>query len=559
MHTYDRIASAVRSEGVDTVFSLMGDGNMMWLTAYAALDGTQLVHARHESMAAQMAASYAQISGEVGVCSITYGPGLTQIATSLTGAVRHGSPLVVIVGDLPRTSVYHLQAFEQAPFVLSTGARYMPARDFATLASTLREAFYTARSESTPVVVSIPQDIQESVTGPWQYEPRWVSSPDRQVPTESKALEIADKLKDATLPLILGGYGAVVSDAESEIRNLAEVSGSLLGTTLKAHGFWASDTYNLGLIGGFSSADTKAILKEVDLIVAFGARLGHYTTGGGRLFENAFVISVDPNLPDISEGVDVVDLHFAADARETARSVRELFGVARAGARSDEMRTRILSRGREHVDFELEKGTIDPRDITVEIDRHIPDDAIITVGYGHFWHFVATRLRGRDPRKQIYTAIDFGAVGQGLGAAVGAACAAPDERVFLLDGDGGIMMNLQELETIARHKLDICVVVLNDGAYGSETQRFRAWGMSEADATFGRPNFRGVAEALGFRTAVENAHESGAEKLIAHFIREGGPSLLDVHVSRTVPSELFYHGFYLPALAERDATSRIGR
>src|SRR5262245_61633626 len=123
---YQALVDAFEAERATTVFGLMGDGNMYWMSTLARRPGARVVHARHENAAVAMADGYARVTGDIGVCSVTCGPGLTQIATSLTASVRHRTPMVVFAGDTPRAEPFHLQAFEQRPFVVSTGARFVP-------------------------------------------------------------------------------------------------------------------------------------------------------------------------------------------------------------------------------------------------------------------------------------------------------------------------------------------------------------------------------------------------------------------------------------------------
>ncbi len=155
------LAQAFATEGVDTVFNLMGDGNMHWATAMSKIDGVQMYHARHEHCACGMAMGYYSATGKTGVASVTCGPGVTQITTILSTAVRARVPLVVFAGESPMNAKWYNQAIEQAPLVNATGAHYVRAHSAKLMHEYVREAFYTARYERRPTVLGVPYDLQK--------------------------------------------------------------------------------------------------------------------------------------------------------------------------------------------------------------------------------------------------------------------------------------------------------------------------------------------------------------------------------------------------------------
>ena len=149
----DILAQAFAAEGVDTLFTLMGDANMYWSAAMADNQHARLIHARHEHCAVAMADAYARATGKVGVASVTCGPGYTQIMTALTMAARGNAPIVVFAGDAPIGASWYLQQIDQAPLALATGAHFVPIRTIDRALDCVREAFYVARAERKPVVL----------------------------------------------------------------------------------------------------------------------------------------------------------------------------------------------------------------------------------------------------------------------------------------------------------------------------------------------------------------------------------------------------------------------
>ena len=148
--------------------------------------------------------------------------------------------------------------------------------------------------------------------------------------------------------------------------------------------------------------------------------------------------------------------------------------------------------------IKIEPGTIDPRHAVQAINRVVPKDWFLVGGSGHCAYFTATNTAGRPP--ELYASIrHFGAIGSGLSHAIGIAAARKDRKLLLIDGDGSLIMHIQELETIARHGLQMLIVVLNDGAYGSEVHKMRMDGFSDREVQFGRPDFAKMARGFSLR------------------------------------------------------------
>jgi thiamine pyrophosphate-dependent acetolactate synthase large subunit-like protein len=161
----DVLAQAFAAEGVDTLFTLMGDANMYWSASMADNQKVRLIHARHEHCCVAMADAYARATGKVGVGSVTCGPGYTQIMTALAMAARGNAPVVVFAGDAPIGASWYIQSIDQAPLALATGAHFVPIRTIDRALDCVREAFYVARAERKPVVLSVPLDLQKEEFG----------------------------------------------------------------------------------------------------------------------------------------------------------------------------------------------------------------------------------------------------------------------------------------------------------------------------------------------------------------------------------------------------------
>jgi acetolactate synthase I/II/III large subunit len=544
----DVLAQAFAAEGVDTLFTLMGDANMYWSAAMADNQRARLIHARHEHCAVAMADHYARASGKVGVASVTCGPGYTQIMTALAMAARGNAPVVVFSGDAPIGAPWYLQQIDQAPLALATGAHHIPVRTIARALDNVREAFYVARAERRPVVLSVPLDLQkEAFADLPDYTPSTALMPRAQsIPPDATLVdEVASMIAAAERPVVIGGRGAIWSGAGEALKALAEESGALLATTLLAKGLFDGNPFALDIAGGFSSDLTRELFAASDLVIAAGAGLGHYTTDGGTLYPDAKVVQIDTDPRGIWQGLRTADLHIRADARATAEAITRRLrerGIRRPGWRSNAVAARIAADVPDSKKFAVTPGTLDPRPVLRELDAAVPKDWDIVVAGGHCFSFAMTHLKGR-PGGKYHIPIDFGAIGSGLSAAIGVAVARDSDKVMLIDGDGSLYQHIQELETLRRHGLKLLICILNDGGYGAETHKFRATGGDPDHATHGRGDIAAIARGFGLKAATVT--EMGEfEALFRDHQQSPGSTLWDVHIDELIPSRHYRRVHY---------------
>ncbi|MCB4770410.1 thiamine pyrophosphate-binding protein [Ancylobacter sp. Lp-2] len=539
---YELLARAYYAEGVRAHFTLMGDGNMHWAIALSEREGVQTIHARHEHCACGMAIGYAIATGEVGVASVTLGPGFTQTMTALTTAARAHVPMVLFTGEMPvnpENAKWYNQGLDQAPLALATGAEYISARSLGRLLPSVREAFYKARTERKPVVLGIPFDLQKQRVQVEAYRPSTDFLPRlHPLPPAAAAVgEVVERIRSSRHPIIIAGRGVVSSDAGDAVRALAQRSGALLSTTLPARGLFDDDPFNLGIAGGFSGPAAREEFGRADLVIAIGASLTSYTADGGSLFPDAFVVQIDANPVGLKDGVASADLYVRSDAREAAEAI--CAQLDRDGdAADDEPRARtgdVVSRIQEystHRDAYPEvAGTVDPRDFISELDDVLPKDWDIVSGTGHCAYF-HSQMKNRRP-ENYHVIREFGAIGNGLSIAIGVAVAKGTDRVILIEGDGSLIMHIQELETIKRQGIKLLICVLNDGAYGAEIHKLRAEGIDESSAVFGRTDFASIAEGFGLRGRTVTSAGELAE-LFASYENQDQAEVWNVHISDQV-------------------------
>src|SRR5215510_13968025 len=270
---YDVLAAAFAAEGVDTHFTLLGDGNMHWATVLAERHGVRTIHARHEHCACEMASAYAHVTGRVGVASVTHGPGITQIMTALTTAARGDIPLIVFASEAPTTAVWTIQQIDQAPLVRACGVEYIQIQSINHALDRLREAFCVAQYERRPVVLGVSDDLQRArVHNIPHYVPSSTFIPRTSpcLPDDESVRAIADLIAFAERPIILAGRGAILADAKAEVLELAERCGALLATTLPARGLFDGEEFSSGIGGGWSSDVATELFAKADLVIAIG-------------------------------------------------------------------------------------------------------------------------------------------------------------------------------------------------------------------------------------------------------------------------------------------------
>src|SRR6185369_6803747 len=315
---YDILAQAFIQEGVKTCFALLGDANMNWASRLWT-QGCRLIYVRHEHCAVAAAMAYARKESDVGVATVTCGPGLTQIITALPAAVRAHLPLVVFAGEAPLKSGWYNQEIDQAPLINATGAAYhrlhMPER----MPVAIRDAFLQARRERRPVVIGVPFDLQAR---PWEG-PAALPKPSRELlprpspipPHPDDVASAAKLLAGAERVVVLAGLGAVEAGAGAACRALAAKTRGLLSTTLPARGLFHDDPFCIGISGSYTPEAGLEYLKEADFVVAIGCSLAYHAGGGGQLWPKAKMLQIDVDPVAVSQGQEVARHHLRADAR----------------------------------------------------------------------------------------------------------------------------------------------------------------------------------------------------------------------------------------------------
>lgn len=542
MKLYEAIAAALVAEGVDTLFGLMGDGNMSLWGAMGAAGKINIISSRNEAAAVAMADGYAKTTGRIGVATVTCGPGLTQVGTSLMVAVRGRAPIVLIIGEIPKGAKNNLQSMDQRKFVEACEARFVTITSVDNAAEEIAEAFYAARVHRMPVVLNLPIDLQEkSFDWDWEYRPSHsVLPPLIEAPSEAALMPVMEKLAAAERPVIIAGRGA--RGAKDAILRLADRTGALLATSLQAKGLFSGEEFDIGISGAFASAPSEALLADADFVLAVGAELGYYTAEGGLMFPQAEVARIDirpyPDAIGVLPGLYVRgDAGHAVTALEAMLASRQ---VRKTGFRTAE--TKAVLAAPPHR-YPTPNDGLDPRVLARELSKALPKGVLLTSGAGHFFSFPAMYM-ALPAESELQLSYHFGAVGQGLPVAIGVGAGNPGRPHVAIEGDGSLMMNLQELDTVTRYNMQMVLIVWNDGGFGAEVHKLSVKGFDVGLAQWRSPDFVALAKSFG-GDGVRLSKESDIGAAIATGLKQGGLYLIDARVSPTTASDPYskvHHG-----------------
>jgi acetolactate synthase I/II/III large subunit len=488
--------------GVKTVFGYPGGAIM---PAYDSMIKFPIHHVlvRHEQGAAHMADGFARVSGKVGVCIATSGPGATNLVTGIANAMLDGIPMVAITGQVASTLIGS-DAFQETDItgVTLPITKHNVVVDRAEdICEAIKEAFYIAQSgRPGPVVVDITKDAQQKSclykfdTSPVQlpgYRPEYETSP-------SDIALAAQMIKQAERPVLFCGHGVIRGIAEQELMALVEKTGVPVACTLLGlGGFPASHPRALGMMGMHGEAWVNKAIQESDLIIAVGMRFDDRVTGNLATYaRGAKKIHIEKDPAEINKNVRV-DLALVGDAKDI---LQQILPLAQAGS---------IGAWHQHIDdMRGESAVIDIKDLPDNgklYAAHVIHDlwkltdgkaiVVTDVGQHQMWE---TQYYKHDYSRRLVTSGGLGTMGFALPAAIGAKFADPDAEVWVIAGDGGFQMTAAELTTIAQEVIKINVAIINNGFLGMvrQWQQFFYGGRYVA-TPMKSPDFVKLADAHG--------------------------------------------------------------
>ncbi|MDO8479050.1 MAG: acetolactate synthase large subunit [Candidatus Rokubacteria bacterium] len=525
MKASDLIVRCLENEGVRYVFGLPGEEIMDILDSL--LDSSiTFIPTRHEQGAAFMADAYGRLTGRAGVCLSTLGPGATNLATGVADANLDRAPLVAITGQAGRDRV-HKESHQYVDIV----EHFRPLTKWNTRVETaavipevIRKAFKLAESEKPGAChIEVPEDVaDEAAEGtPLSTERTRRPSPDRP------ALQTAARLiEGASFPLIFAGNGVVRGKASRELRELARSHGIPVVHTFMAKGTMPYDDELCLLSAGLQARDYISCgFDKADLIIAVGYDPVEYAPKFWNPDRKKPIIHIDFTPAEVDSFYQSA-VEIVADVREALELLNGLVKGQKDPTPYRTLRRVILE--------QLEEGAADDtfplkpqrilRDLRAQMAR---DDILISdVGTHKLW--IARTYPAYEPNT-VLISNGFAAMGFALPAAVSAKLVLPERRVVAVSGDGGFLMNCQELETARRLGLAIVNVIFRDGGYNLIQWKQQTHYGRESGVTFGNPDFVELARAFGAKGyRVESARQ--LSPILAEALAQPGPSIIDVPV-----------------------------
>lgn len=521
------LTQALEAEGVDTLFGYPGGTIMPF---YDALVDSRLKHilVRHEQGAALAANGYARASGKVGVCVATSGPGASNLVTGIADAMLDSVPMVCLTGQVA-TPLIGTDAFQE----LDVFGLTMPivkhsflARRVEDLPEMVREAFRIAREgRPGPVLIDLPKDVQMADAS---HLPDHVPAAVDPVPApeDARLAEALAAIAGAEKPVIYGGGGIALADAVDAFRQFVEATRIPTVLTLRALGALPGNHPQfLGMLGMHGTRAANMAVQEADLLVVVGARFDDRATGKLAEFAPfARVVHLDADAYEISKlrGADI------AIPGDVAAGLRTL---SAARSTCEEWRKRCAgNRERHGFRYDAPGSDIYAPALLKRLTEVAPADTIVACDVGQHQMWVAQHCKFGHPRNHL-TSGALGTMGFGLPAAMGAQFACPDRTVVLVSGDGSFMMNVQELATIARCRLPVKIVLLDNSALGMVRQwqeLFFAERYSEIDLS-DNPDFAALAQVFGI-PARRIELRSQVDDALAELLAQPGPALLHVAI-----------------------------
>jgi len=539
------LIDSLRRHGVKHIFGYPGGAILpIYDELYLAEERGEIEHflVRHEQGASHAADAYSRATGEVGVCFGTSGPGATNLITGIATAHMDSIPMVVITGQVPRP-VIGTDAFQETDIfgiTLPVVKHSYVVRDPRDMARIVAEAFYIARTgRPAPVLIDVPKDVGLEVFDYLPVEPGNVSLPGYKPTVKGSARQIEAALqliKSAKQPILYVGGGAISAGAHAEIQAIAESFRIPVTTTLMGKG--AFDEHHdlaLGMLGMHGTAYANYAISECDLLIAVGARFDDRVTGKLDEFaRRAQVIHIDIDPAEVGKNRQP-DVPIVGDVRHVLQEMLNQMAALNGGIETQATqpwRDRINGWKQQYpMTAPSYPGCIAPQEVVVALDQAAPNAYFTTdVGQHQMW---AAQFLHNGPRRWISSA-GLGTMGFGMPAAIGAQVALPGETVICIAGDASILMNIQELGTLAQYNIKAKTVVLNNGWQGMVRQwqqNFFGQRYSSSNMETGMPDFVKLAEAFGVKGILVK-ERSELEGAIAEMLAHDGPVFMDVRVKQ---------------------------
>ncbi len=523
----EALVRCLEQEGVEMVFGYPGGAI---LPVYDALNNTSIKHVlvRHEQGAAHAADGYARVTGKVGVCMATSGPGATNLITGIANAYMDSVPMVVITGQVATTQV-GTDAFQEVDItgitLPITKHNYL-VKEPEQLPAIVKKAFHIASTgRPGPVLIDLPKDVAESrikfkypktveLSG---YKPTYKGHP-------SMVQQAARMIMESERPVIYAGGGIRISNAAPELLQLAETISAPVTHTLMGLGcFPGNHPLFLGMLGLHGTRHANQAVTECDCLIAVGARFDDRVVAKISGFApTARIIHVDIDPAEIGKNVRI-HLPIVGDVKNVLRAILPLLEMKD----NTPWVERVQKLKRKYPLQYSRDGLLKPQFVLEKLNELKDDSAIVVTDVGQHQMWAAQYLRFKEPRSFLSSG-GLGAMGYCLPAAVGAKLGAPDKDVIVVIGDGGFQMTMQELGTAAEQRLNLKIFILNNHRLGMvrQLQEFYCDKRYIAVDLQFNPDFAELAKIYGMEGCTVNTEEQ-LEAILPQVLASPAPVIIN--------------------------------
>jgi acetolactate synthase-1/2/3 large subunit len=533
----EALMRSLEHQGVKTIFGYPGGSIMPTFDAlYHHRNTLNHILVRHEQGAAHAAQGFARVSGEVGVCLVTSGPGATNTITGVADAMIDSTPIVVIAGQVA-TSFLGSDAFQEVDLVGITqpiSKWSYQIRRAEDVAWAVARAFYIARSgRPGPVVLDFAKNAQVDMV---DYEPvdlDFIRSYDPEPDTDEQSIRDAAALINASQrPLVLVGQGVELGNAQEELKSFIEKADLPCGCTLLGLSALSSDhPLNKGMLGMHGNLGPNVKTNEADVIIAVGMRFDDRVTGKLDTYaKQAKIIHLDIDESEFNKNVKV-DVAVLGNCKHTLRQIADLLTPAKHTAWIDSFKEYEQTEYDKVIRPEVHptEGPLNMGEVVRAVSEASHHEAVLVTDVGQN-QMMAARYFRYTRNRSIITSGGLGTMGFGLPAAIGATFGRPDRTVCVFMGDGGLQMNLQELGTVMEQKAPVKIILLNNNYLGNVRQwQAMFFGRRYSFTPMLNPDYMKIAEAyeIPARRVIERKDLKDA---IQEMLQTDGPFLLEACV-----------------------------
>ena len=531
------VCESLLQEGVEVLFGHPGGAILPFYDALWGYPQLRHILVRHEQSSAHAADGYSRVTGKVGVCVATSGPGATNLVTGLMGAKADSVPMVAITGQVARAALGS-EAFQECDIcsiaAVCTKRTYL-VMSAADLAPTIREAFRVAQEgRPGPVLIDIPRDVQLEEVDFDGYPA--LPEPELEpltAATQEQVIKAARLINQAERPVLIAGHGILTSHAWDELKTLAETTGiPVINTLLGLSSFPRNHPLSLGMLGMHGMYWSNLVVDQADLVVGLGMRFDDRVTGKASTFApHARIIHLDIEPSQVGRNVPV-EVPLVGDARAVLQALLPLVSpVARP-----EWMAYIQDLKDQHPSLAIPPSdTLLAQHVMSEINELLqeqPDTVVVTgVGQHQMW---AAQFLFFNGVNTFVSSGGLGAMGFELPAALGAQVGRPNTPVWSIAGDGGIQMTSQELATVAQENLPVKIALINNGYLGMVRQWQEMFFDNHLkEVPIPGPEFVELAGAYGI-PAMRVAHQEDVMPALRKAQAHNGPYLLEFVVDHSV-------------------------